>query len=130
MSNIYSLKDRVISVFRNYTSFIVSCAVLAVLSITIILAIVFSGNGQVVTNEGGLNLGDDTPVSSTPVGSVVSYSLPLLNATLLKGYYDKELVYNDSLKQWETHRSWDLVSSDSTSVMSIADGVVKSVNAL
>ena len=66
---------------------------------------------------------DDTLQTSTlPVQMVC----PMKSAEVLKDYSDTELFYNATLKQWESHKGVDLVSSVSGDVFAALDGVVKS----
>ena len=129
MNNMYVFKQKISDFFRYYGSYVIATVLLLVFAVSMVVIAIVSSSAPVV-NEGNIQDDipsvNDTPVE-TPVGSVITYALPLVNPTIAMGYYDKELVYNNSLKQWETHRSLDLVSSDSTNVMSIADGVVEKV---
>lgn len=59
--------------------------------------------------------------------SIVTPYMPVLNATLYKGYYGDELAYNSTLKQWETHNGIDLQVASGSSVYSILDGKVTDV---
>lgn len=56
--------------------------------------------------------------------SVVTFVTPMENATLVKDFSNKELQYNDTLKQWEIHKALDIVSDTSNNVIAIADGTV------
>lgn len=125
MDNMYIFKQKMVDFFRTYGAYLIAIFLLAVLTISIVLVSMF-GSSVPVVNEGNVVI-DKPVVNDTPVASVVTYALPLKNPSISMGYYDKELVYNNSLKQWETHKSLDLVSDDSSDVMSIADGVVESV---
>ena len=49
------------------------------------------------------------------------------NATLVKDFSNKELQYNNTLKQWEIHKALDIVSDTSNNVIAIADGTVTNV---
>ena len=126
MNNMYFLKRKISDFFKVYGAYVVAVGLLLVLTISIILVSVFGSSSTPVTNEGNLVI-DKPTINDAPVSSVVTYALPLKNPSISMGYFDKELVYNNSLKQWETHKSLDLTSLDSTDVMSIADGVVEDV---
>ena len=74
----------------------------------------------------GVNNKDDkVPVDDVSV-SINPY-LPVLNATIYKEYYGDELVYNQTLKQWETHNGIDFQAASGSSVYSILDGTVVDV---
>lgn len=68
---------------------------------------------------------DNEPTKNVSVS--VSPFLPLLNATIYKDYSMDALVYNATLKQWETHDGIDLQSASGSSVYSILDGKVVDV---
>ncbi len=59
--------------------------------------------------------------------TATSYLSPMENATVVKDFLNKELQYNDTLKQWEIHKAIDLVSDTSNNVYAIADGTVTNV---
>ena len=67
------------------------------------------------------------PEESVPTNSSITPFMPVLNATLYKEYYGDELIYNATLKQWETHNGIDLQVANGSKVYSILDGVVKDV---
>jgi murein DD-endopeptidase MepM/ murein hydrolase activator NlpD len=62
-----------------------------------------------------------------PTNTQVSPFVPVLNATLYKEYFGDELVYNETLKQWETHNGIDLKVANGSKVYSILDGEVVDV---
>lgn len=62
-------------------------------------------------------------VGTTPI----TYLTPMENASVVKDFSNKELQYNDTLKQWEIHKSLDIVSDTNSSVRSIANGTVTNV---
>jgi murein DD-endopeptidase MepM/ murein hydrolase activator NlpD len=64
---------------------------------------------------------------SVPTNTVVSPYMPVLNATIYKGYYGDELVFNETLKQWETHNGIDFQVANGSKVYSILDGKVAQV---
>ena len=57
----------------------------------------------------------------------VKFVAPMENATLVKDFSNKELQYNDTLKQWEIHKALDIVSDTSSNVLAIANGTVTNV---
>ena len=62
-----------------------------------------------------------------PANTQVSPFVPVLNATLYKEYFGDGLVYNETLKQWETHNGIDLKVANGSKVYSILDGEVVDV---
>ena len=125
MNNMYILRQKITDFFRYYGAYIIAVFLLFLITASVVLFSMLSAGGGVVDNVGGVV--ENPTITDTPVGSVASYSLPLTNPSICMGYFDNELVYNNSLKQWETHKSLDLTSTTSSNVMSIADGVVEKV---
>jgi murein DD-endopeptidase MepM/ murein hydrolase activator NlpD len=68
---------------------------------------------------------NNEPIEDVSVS--ISPFLPVLNASIYKGYYGDELVYNSTLKQWETHNGIDFQAASGSSVYSILDGKVLDV---
>jgi murein DD-endopeptidase MepM/ murein hydrolase activator NlpD len=56
-----------------------------------------------------------------------TFIAPMENATLVKDFSNKELQYNDTLKQWEIHKALDITSDTTNNVISIANGTVTNV---
>ena len=56
-----------------------------------------------------------------------TYLAPMENASLVKDFSNKELQYNDTLKQWEIHKALDISSDTSNNVLAIANGTVSNV---
>lgn len=56
----------------------------------------------------------------------VVFGLPVSSPSVLKWYSDTELMYNETLKQWESHKALDIVSSDANdlNVYAVLDGTV------
>ncbi len=82
----------------------------------------------------GITLGvvlSTTPTSDqnqdveTDVKPVV-FSLPVNSPSVIKWYSDSELMYNETLKQWESHMAIDM-TSENLDVYSVLDGVVTDV---
>lgn len=64
----------------------------------------------------------DQPTDTKPV----VFSLPVESPNVVKWYSDSELMYNETLKQWESHKGVDLTSSN-MDVYSVLDGVVTDI---
>lgn len=62
-------------------------------------------------------------VGTTPI----TYTVPMENATIVKDFSNKELQYNNTLKQWEIHKALDITSDTSNNVLAIANGTVTNV---
>lgn len=108
-----TLMHKIKNTFKRYGYYML----LGVLLLGVILTLVFVGaNNSNITDE------DNVPTSTK-----VSAYLPVLNASIYKGYYGNELVYNATLKQWETHNGIDFTSASGSNVYSILDGKVTDV---
>ena len=105
--------QRMKDVFKKYSYYLVLGGLLLIVAITMIVVGISSSN----------QLDEET----VPTNTYVSPYLPVLNASVYKGYYADELVYNSTLKQWETHNAIDFVATNGSKVYSILDGKVKSV---
>lgn len=68
---------------------------------------------------------DEDP--NLPTSSAVTPFMPVANATIYKGYYGDSLCFNETLKQWETHKAIDFQVSSGSKVYATLDGVVKNV---
>ena len=103
------------NVFKKYGYYML----LGVLVLSIVLTLIIVG----ITSSNDEQAIDTTPTTSTSV----SPYLPVLNASIYKGYYGDELMYNATLKQWETHNGIDFQAASGSKVYSILDGKVKDV---
>ena len=59
--------------------------------------------------------------------NTITFVAPMENANLVKDFSNKELQYNDTLKQWEIHKALDISSDTSNNVLAISDGTVTNV---
>ena len=75
------------------------------------------------TNKSGKTNNASIAVGTTPI----TYSAPMENASIVKDFSNKELQYNDTLKQWEIHKALDIASDTSNNVYSVAGGTVTNV---
>ena len=57
----------------------------------------------------------------------IHFVAPMENASIVKDFSNKELQYNDTLKQWEIHKALDVSSDTSNNVLAISDGTVTNV---
>ena len=105
-----SLKQKMIDLVKRYGYYIL----LGVLVLGVVLTLVIAS----IVNS------DNVPEESLPTNVNVSPFMPVLNATIYKGYCGDELVYNSTLKQWETHNGLDFQVANGSKVYSILDGKV------
>ncbi|MBE7092588.1 MAG: M23 family metallopeptidase [Clostridiales bacterium] len=69
---------------------------------------------------------NDSPASA---GSSVTATmlLPVNEANVLKGYASDSLLYSSTLKHWATHNAIDFSCAEDSSVFSVLDGTISSV---
>ena len=108
-----TLGQKIKSIFKKYSYYML----LGVLVLAVVLTIVIAG----------ITSGNKNSEKVEDVSVTVSPFLPVLNATIYKSYYGDELVYNQTLKQWETHNGIDFQAASGSSVYSILDGKVVDV---
>lgn len=107
-----TLKQKMTNVLKRYGYYFI----LGILVVGAVLTMILVGVSE--SNKNKL-----APTNS----STITPYMPVLNATLYKGYFADELTYNSTLKQWETHNGIDLQVASGSSVYSILDGKVKDV---
>lgn len=107
-----TFKQKMTNVLKRYGYYFI----LGILVVGAVLTMILVGVSE--SNKNKL-----TPTNS----STITPYMPVLNATLYKGYFADELTYNSTLKQWETHNGIDLQVASGSSVYSILDGKVKDV---
>lgn len=110
MENI-TFKQKMTNIVKRYGYYFI----LGILAVGAILTMVLIG------------VSDSKKQQSVTTSTKIAPYMPVLNATLYKGYYGDELCYNATLKQWETHNGIDLQVASGSSVYSILDGKVKDV---
>lgn len=86
-----------------------------VLIVGITLSVVLTADKQAIQNT-------EIETETKPV----VFGLPVSSPSVLKWYSDTELMYNETLKQWESHKALDIVSSDANdlNVYAVLDGTV------
>ena len=106
-----SRKGKVIGFIKKYGYYVM--AFVLVLGIT--LGVVFSTTPIENPNQ-------DVETGVKPA----VFSLPVNSPSVIKWYSDSELMYNETLKQWESHMAIDM-TSENLEVYSVLDGVVTDV---
>lgn len=109
-------KEKIVKVFKNYGYYFLLGALILVMAIIMLVASVSSD-----TNS---NL--NTDVDSTPTASL-SFQMPVLNASIVKGYSDSELQYNEMLNEWKIHKAIEFAANEGTNVLASLSGTVTSV---
>lgn len=107
-------KNRVLTFFKKYGYY----AMAFILVVGISLGILFTNLTPAKTST--------QPVNPTG-GTTISFALPVDSPQVLKGYSDTELLYNSTLKQWESHKGVDLTSQN-VNVSAVADGIISEIN--
>lgn len=69
---------------------------------------------------------NSSQVEETNTTTTTFYN-PVMNFTLVKDFSNKELMYNETLNQWEAHKAVDLSVSEGSGVYAVLDGTVTSV---
>lgn len=90
-------------------------SILAVVILAVILTTVVAVN----TNK--------TPNSIPTNTDSIKFSLPVLNASITKGYNADELQYNKGLNCWEIHKGLDLLAEIGDNVLACYDGEVTNI---
>lgn len=76
----------------------------------------------------GANSSSSTSPAIVAVNTkATTYVAPMENSSVVKDFSNKELQYNDTLKQWEIHKALDLASDTSNNVLAISNGTVTNV---
>lgn len=109
-------KERFLTFFKKYGYYCIAGLLVVAIGLTVVLATT-----------------SDAPATITPSDEIIdvgaqglSWGLPMNDFSVLKAYSDSELQYNQTLNQWESHKSYDLTSSD-LAVYSVANGTITSV---
>lgn len=108
----YTIKQRIINVLKKYGYYFI----LGLLVFGAILTLIIVGVSDNKTNE-----------DTVPTNSAITPFMPVLNATIYKEFYGDNLIYNETLKQWETHNGIDLQVASGSKVYSILDGEVTDI---
>ena len=102
------------SYLKKYSYYIALAVLVAILAVAIILTSAISNDGQ--------------KQQTVPTNAeVITFSSPVLNSTILKGYSDTELQYNKTLNIWEVHKAIDFAADIGTDVLAAYDGKVESI---
>jgi len=88
--------------------------------IALVLILLIAASNKVPTVQENR---DYTPVSAP----VITFSNPVKEVNLLKGYSNSALQYNSTLKLWQAHKAIDFSAEEGTDVLAVMDGKVKEV---
>ena len=112
MENV-TLKQKMVSLVKRYGYYML----IGLLLVAIITTLIVVGVASSKEND----------KQSIPTNSSVTPYMPVLNATIYKEYCGDSLVYNSTLKQWETHNGIDFQVANGSAVYSILDGKIQDV---
>ena len=98
---------------KKYSYYFALAGLILFLSVAIIITSVVAGNQE-----------ETTPTSS----SVISFDMPVMNATVLKGFSDTELQYNSVMNVWETHKAIDFYAEVGANVYAVYGGTVTEIS--
>lgn len=100
---------------------------LVVLALGVMVLVLVLTNQPEVKNANTIVEDEKGQVQDVSGPVVNDFRAPLETFTILKDYSDKDLMYNASLKRWESHKSMDLSAQENANVLAIADGIVSQV---
>lgn len=93
--------------------------------IALALLVVFLAVAIIVTST----LAESPQENTVPTNAgVITFTSPVMNGTVLKGYSDTELQYNKTLNVWEVHKAVDFAADIGTDVLAAYDGKVTSIS--
>lgn len=108
-------KGEILAFIKRYSYLFVVAVLFVVLSVT--LSVVDTNPNDVDNNDNKQDVG----------ASAITFYSPLLNCSLQKGFSDTNLMYNETLKQWEAHMAIDLTTAGNSNVYAVLDGKVANV---
>ena len=93
--------------------------------IALALLVVFLAVAIIVTST----LAENPQENMVPTNAeVITFTSPVMNGTVLKGYSDTELQYNKTLNVWEVHKAVDFAAEIGTDVLAAYDGKVTNIS--
>lgn len=93
--------------------------------IALALLVVFLAVAIIVTST----LAENPQENTVPTNAeVITFTSPVMNGTVLKGYSDTELQYNKTLNVWEVHKAVDFAAEIGTDVLAAYDGKVTNIS--
>ena len=121
-----------------YMAFVFCLAVLAVITIALVMAgnadnSIDVGGGTQIEEENNQNENNNQqtpPVeepSNKPTVSVIEFIMPVKDATIIKDYVGASVVYNQTLGLYTGHKAIDFASTEGADVFCVYDGVIESI---
>ena len=103
-------ENKVLKVLKDYIYYFILAFLIITMAVVMLIASLVS---------------DKNPDPSVPTS--LTFTMPVLNATILKGYDENNLQYNSVLNQWEIHKGVDFSVSNNASVYASLSGLVENV---
>ena len=125
---------------RNALYFVLAFCILAI-GLSVMFAIIREdkglpnqNGGDIVVDKPGQPSDNDTPSTdgdnpnapNQPVVTVISFIMPVNNATAIEEY-SESLVFNQTLNRYSTHKAMDFFAPEGTSVFAVYDGKVTNI---
>ena len=121
---------------KNAVYFLLAFCVIAI-GLSVTLSLLKSNNplmdNDYLQNENDVSVVPDEPVieipeptPSTPVDKVVTFIMPVADATEI-GEYSETMVFNSQLKRYSAHKAIDFFAPEGTSVYACYEGTIESV---
>ncbi len=109
---------------RNAYALVVSFCVLAVFSVVTAVSV---ADLYKVDNEQQQNEQQNPPAQQTGGETVIIFDSPVKDGTVLKDYYEDEVVEDKTSGVWKTHQAIDYSGVEGTKILAAYDGTVESV---
>ncbi len=103
-------ENKVLKVLKDYIYYFILAFLIITMGVVMLVASIISNKNPEVT----------VPTSMT-------FTMPVLNASVLKGYDENNLQYNSVLNQWEIHKGIDFLVSADSKVYASYSGTVTNV---
>lgn len=131
-----------------YLAFVLCIAVLAVITVALVMSgstdntIQTGGNDQIVDggaqtpndennkpseDDGKGDNQDQTGDENKPTVSVIIFDMPVSGGSVIKDYVGASVVYNQTLGLYSGHKAIDFGAEEGTQVVCVYDGVIESV---
>jgi len=108
--------NKFLKVMDKYKMYLYSILALMIVALIIALPIILAQKTAKV----------EDPTTPTNTTSIV-FSMPVMNATISKGYNAKELQYNKTLNCWEIHKGIDIIANVGDNVLACYNGTVTNI---
>lgn len=115
-------KNKFVNWFKKFGAYCIAGGVVFTIALTIFVTSLTTENPSSITSEANNPV---VSVDAKPV-SVLTFTLPMNNATILKDYSRDSLFFNNTIGRWEFHEGLDFISDD-LKVYAVATGTVSNI---